>query len=214
MGIVCKQWFGSSQALALVVLAATGCPGDGGCGGGEVDPGDGATSVSTTGGPVGTAATGLDPGLDSTGTPADPCIDDYEGNHSLASAFALGLDATTDIPRAIFGDQQLFGVGNEQGEDRLVVCPGSPDFFALEVACTGYLGVDLRRLGDGDLDLHVYDADGVEVDGAVGDWEGFVLAPLHRRVEAGEVAVEVRHAGGGAQGYALDVYVLPVEGCS
>lgn len=200
-----------SRMLVLGVLSLVGCPGGGG--GGSI-PSDGTTSAaSTLDGAPGGAVTDGEPGLDSTGSPIDPCVDDYEGNHSLPSAFALGLEST-DMVRGTFGDGVILGAGNQQGQDHLVVCPGLPDFFSLEVACAGFVGIVVRRAGDGDVELHLYDADGLELDGAVEAWNGFIIQPIHRFVEAGEHIIEARHGGGGAQEYGLDVYVLPMQPCT
>ena len=206
---------GSSPALLiplLLVAAHAGCQGGVGHGGPAPD------STGSSGAPPGTTSgptTAPPPSVDSTGAPADPCSDDYDGNHDVASAFVLGLEANEilDTARNVFGDQLIFGVGNERGEDRLVVCPGAPDFFAVEPACAGYLGVDLRRLDDGSLDLHLY-AEGTELDRAVGTWNDFYLKPLHHPVSARTYTIEVRHASGGAQPYSLDVYLLAAAPCS
>lgn len=198
--------------MLLLVATATGCPHDDD----TAPPLGSATATDSTTGPDHGDATGPamipGPGLDSTGAWQDPCIDDYDGHHDLASPFALGLD-TNDTTRAILGDELLLGVGNEQGSDRLVVCPSSPDFFSVQLACAGYLGVDVRRLGDGGIDLHVY-ADGIELDHASGTWHGFHLKPLHLPALAQSYTLEVRHTDGDAQAYSLDLYVLPTAPCS
>lgn len=200
------------------LLIAAGCPG-GGSGGGGHGP-DGGT-VGSTGVPGTSTGTSLEPetppatSLDSTGSPVDPCSDDYDGNHELASALALGIEATEAIEtaQAILGDQQIFGFGNEQGEDRLVVCPDAPDFFSISPVCAGYLGVDLRRQDEGALDLYLY-SEGTEVTRAVGTWHEFYLKPLHRGVSTQTYTIEVRHASGGAQPYSLEVYLMATAPCS
>lgn len=196
-----------SHLVLAMVLLTIGCTGgSGGDGPGETGETDATAGTTTT-----PAATPGAASLDSTGAPLDPCADDYDGHHELASAFPLGL-STTATARAVFGDGVLLGVGNEQGTDHLVACPGAPDFFAVEIACPGYLGVDLRRLGEGELDLHLY-ADGVELEAVVGTWSGFFLEPLHRWVEPRTYAIEVRHADGFGSPYSLDVVVLPTQPC-
>jgi hypothetical protein len=197
-----------------LIAASAGCPRGGGGGPDDGTAGMSGTSVGPTAGPE----TGPVTSLDSTGSPSDPCSDDYDGNHDIASAFALGLEATEviDIAQAVFGDQTVLGFGNEQGEDRLVVCPGAPDFFSIEPVCSGYLGIDLRRFNGGELDeldLYLY-ADGAEVARALGTWSDFYLKPLHRPVSAQGYTIEVRHASGGAQPYSLDVYLLAMAPCS
>jgi hypothetical protein len=199
-----------TRSLAMLVpiwVSVSGCPGGGG--------GSGVGTTGTSGTSAGRAtgsATNPATSLDSTGAPGDPCSDDYDGNHDIAAAFALGLE-TTDTARATFGDQTIIGLGNEQGEDRLVVCPGTPDFFSIVPVCAGYLGVDLRRLDGGTLDLFLY-TEGTEIGRAVGTWYGFYLKPLHRPVDPQGYTIEVRHASGGAQPYSLDVYLLATAPCS
>jgi hypothetical protein len=201
-----------SFVLFLLIAADAGCPGGGGLDDGNMGTSS-SSSASAPGGPTAGPSTSPATSLDSTGASIDPCSDDYDGNHDLPSAFALGLE-TTDTARAIFGDQVLVGFGNEQGDDRLVACPGVPDFFSVEPVCAGYLGVDLRRLDDaGELDLYLY-ADGAEVAQAVGTWSGFYLKPLHRPVTAQGYTIEVRQTSGGAQPYSLDVYLLATAPCS
>lgn len=171
-----------------------------------------ATSTGASLGPETPPATSLD----STGSPVDPCSDDYDGNHDPASALALGLEATEAIEtaQAILGDQQIFGFGNEQGEDRLVACPDAPDFFSISPICAGYLGVDLRRQDEGALDLYLYNAGGTEVARAVGTWNEFHLKPLHRPVSTQTYTIEVRHASGGPQPYSLEIYLMAAAPCS
>lgn len=94
-----------------------------------------------------------------------------------------------------------------------MVCPNTPDFFSIQPVCAGYLGVDLRRLDEGALDLYLY-AEGTEVARVAGTWNGFYLEPLHRPVDPQTYAIEVRHASGGAQPYSLDVYLLATAPCS
>lgn len=199
----------SALLPSLLVLGSAGCPGDDGGGTGSTAGTDG-TGITTTTNAT-TATTSPATSADETGSPSDPCDDDYDGNHDVSSPHVLALD-TTDTARAVLGDQAIGGVGNEQGGDRLVVCPERPDFFAVDPACAGYMGIDVRRLDGGEVDLYLY-AEGVEVDRAVGTWNGFFLKPLHRPVDPQRYTIEVRHADGGEQPYSLEVYVLPTAPC-
>jgi hypothetical protein len=150
-------------------------------------------------------------------TPSDPpdrpgpCTDDYDGNQDPASAHPLAID-TTHTVQTILGDHLVSRDGTERGQDRLVACPEHPDFFSIEPACAGYLGVDLRRLDGGPLDLRLY-ADGQLLEHALGTWHGFFLKPLHRRIQARPHTIEVRHAGGAPSPYSLEVYFLPAPSC-
>jgi hypothetical protein len=195
--------------LAALILAASGCPDDRGGTSAESGTSSGTTSPTVGSEPNPTGS------LDTTaGLPADPCLDDYDGNHEVASAHSLGLVATEviDFARGTVGDRVISGAGNEQGEDRLVVCADAPDFFSIAPVCPGYLGIDLRRQAPGALDLYLY-AEGQEVARAVGTWNGFYLKPLHRPVTPQTYTIEVRHAGGEAQPYSLDVYLLATAPC-
>lgn len=185
---------------SLLALASSGCPSD-----------DGNTSGAAATEITATIMTNPGASVDETGTLAGPCDDDYDGNHEAALPHVLGLD-TTDTARAILGDQVIGSTGNEQGGDRLVVCPERSDFFAVDPSCAGYLGIDVRRLDEGEIDVYLY-AGGVEVDRAGGTWNEFFLKPIHRSVIPQRYIIEVRHAAGDVQPYSLETYVLPTVPC-
>ena len=158
------------------------------------------------------AATGEDPSaLDSTGTTVDPCTDDYDGNHDLASAHPLLLD-TTENALVVLGDGILSGASVEQGQDLLVVCGGRPDFFSFDAACPGYLIVDSHGAGGGDIDLVVH-ADGGAIVEAIGTWRSFFLKAIVLPIDAGAHVLEIRDSGNGARSYAMSVRVLPIAPC-
>ncbi|MCX4243193.1 hypothetical protein OEB96_21355 [Paraliomyxa miuraensis] len=190
--------------MPLLALVLTACPPHG-----EHDTGAGTTDLTATS--TATVLGGDPSGLDSTGALVDPCADDYDGNHDLASPHPLVLD-TTDTAQVTLGDQLLFGSTAEQGQDRLAVCADRPDFFSFEAACASYLVVDLRRIGDGELDLHLHH-EGIEVEQVLGTWGGFFLKPVLRPIDPGSYVLEVRHPGNGAPEYAVQVHVLPGSPC-
>jgi hypothetical protein len=69
-----------------------------------------------------------------------------------------------------------------------------------------------NRVPDGELDLRVYE-NGTMDEEHLGTWAQFYLKPNHRRVAAGEHQIEVIHADGPDQEYALRVTFLPQGSC-
>jgi hypothetical protein len=179
---------------ATLVLIA--CPTEGGGGVSTTGTGTGSTSTAGT---TSEATSGATTGGGSA------CSDDFDGNQSLAMAadLAIGLDSTS---------QQTYG-----DDEVLIACEGETDFFVVETECSGFLGVELIRVDsgspDGTVDLAVYD-DTTLVEEHVGTYAQFFLKPNHRRVEAGEHPVEVRHASGPDQDYQLRITFLPEGTCA
>lgn len=193
------------EPAVLLALALTACVPDDGHGD-DADP----TDLTVT-----SAATviGADPpGLDSTGATVDPCADDYDGNHDLASAHPLLLD-TTEVALAVIGDGILSGASSEQGQDQLAVCDGRPDFFSFDATCPSYLVVDSHGTLDGDIDLLV-NVNGFSIAEAIGTWKHFFVKPVMLPIGAGAHTLEVRYSGSGAPAYVLHVHVLPIAPCS
>jgi hypothetical protein len=157
------------------------------------------------------------PVADSTGGLLDPsCIDDYQGNQAHDAALELALDTRADALVAL-GDG-FVADPPELGNDALVVCSTAPaDFFAFEAQCPGYLSIEARTLEGGIPELLLHDDSlpqgAAPLEQAWGDWYGFFLKPIQRRLDEGAYAIEVRHAGGGPQRYGLTVAWLPETPC-
>jgi hypothetical protein len=195
-------------AVGLLVPAITSCP----------EPGEPSGSSASSG-----MATEADPppadgaedsAADSTGASLDPaCLDDYHGNQAHASAIELALEGTR-ATTMVLGDGIVADLP-EVGSDELVVCSEVPtDFFALTAACPGYVSIEARELEGEVPDLLLYDSvqqDALPVERVLGNWYGFFLKPIQRRLDGDAVLLEVRHAGGGPQRYSLTVTWLPED---
>lgn len=152
----------------------------------------------------------------SGGRPDSACIDDYQGNLSHETALDLALD-TTDTAVVALGDGFVSDLP-EAGGDELAVCSEAPsDFFAFASECPGYLSLEARELEGGVPELLLYDESIAQgsppLEQALGDWYGFFLKPIQRRLDGGSYVIEVRHPGGDPQRYSLTVAWLPESPC-
>lgn len=179
------------------------------CRGGDAHP-DGEPTTSDDVASADVTPTNESLGADSTAAPPEPsCVDDYHGNQDALAALDLGLDTSTSAV-VVLGDG-LIGSPAELGADQLIVCDASPsDFFTVEALLPGYLAVEARRLEGGVPDLVLY-AGGQPVEQINGDWYGFFLKPLQRKIDANTYVMEVRHPGGAPVRYSLAVMVLPTS---
>jgi hypothetical protein len=195
-------------AASIGLLALGSCREDGDPTGGPVSSG------TTTGAATSTADA---PVADSSGgAPGSACIDDYHGNQSHEAALDLVLD-TTDTAVVVLGDG-LAADPPEVGDDELAVCDAAPsDFFTFTAQCPGYLSVEARDLAGGVPELLLYDESIAQGDPpleqALGDWYGFFLKPIQRRLDDDSYVIEVRHVGGASQRYSLAVAWLPETLC-
>ncbi len=133
------------------------------------------------------------------------CRDDaFEPNDGLDTARAL-----------VFED----GVHFESGATRLAACPLNSDFYAFDTPEAGWeISAALAfRHADGDLDLRLYDADGMVVTESTSgdDDEALVFPPpgAPQRAPAGRWVLEVQPRGLAENTYALTVDIAPPGGC-
>jgi hypothetical protein len=191
----------------LVVLTLASLAAVTGCGDDLPDPTGRATETSEgTGGTPGTpdtrSTTTTPDAADTTAGEPILCADALGDNGTLATAYALTLDATNDHRTAL----------------EAALCPGESDFLRYEPPCPGHFGVEVvvDEAGD-DVTLLLRDETGTELQRSEGypelDRGAFRMEALHRIVDTDALVIEVQHEAGAVVPYAIVAYFLPTGSC-